>query len=465
VRAAGGGEDQAQGVGPGVLPGARLPDAGREHVGEGVALGGAAGVDRAAPLAALGCLDVQRAADLDDLAVHGHDAGGLVDLGDGQGGYLAPPQPGVGGEAGHQLRLACEGGEGLAELGHISMRGDLAGVNEQRGLPGDADGWLGCRAVPGLPVHEPKPGAGQVPAGDARPHQRGDAPPHPGAFPGRRRGVHHGLHVRGLDVLTRQAGDHRSHIPLAQPALGIGVLTRPWPARRMPPRRQVVGDQVRAGAFQARRVGCQPHADLLQLRGQPRLRHRLTEPPPPILGPHRPPRLPRHPRRVHRDPPAHLNHHTIRTTDGLAGVAANAGRPARLPPPGGAPGGPVAGRLCCFSVDPGLRGRYRRHGVPSLPAVCAGERASRCSEIGWSGAGSNRRPSAFQAGQSPCSRKTSQRGRCLPGAHGRQWLPSLSSRLSSVPHMDPTDDGQAPARTEPSARRSEAMAAPVRIRS
>jgi hypothetical protein len=39
----------------------------------------------------------------------------------------------------------------------------------------------------------------------------------------------------------------------------------------------------------------------------------------------------------------------------------------------------------------------------------------------------------FQAGQSPCSQKTSQRGRCLPVARGCQWLSSLSSRLSSIP--------------------------------
>jgi hypothetical protein len=39
-----------------------------------------------------------------------------------------------------------------------------------------------------------------------------------------------------------------------------------------------------------------------------------------------------------------------------------------------------------------------------------------------------------QAGHSPCLRTISQCGRCLPGAHGRRWLSSLSSGLSSVPH-------------------------------
>jgi hypothetical protein len=42
------------------------------------------------------------------------------------------------------------------------------------------------------------------------------------------------------------------------------------------------------------------------------------------------------------------------------------------------------------------------------------------------------RPSAFQAGHSPRSRQTSQRRGCLQGAHGRQWLPPLSSGLSSI---------------------------------
>ena len=103
VGASGGGEDQAQGVGPGGLLSAGLPEAGRDLLGEGVAGGGGAGVDGAPPFAALGQLDVELPADLDDLAVHGHDAGVLVDLVCGQGGQLAPPQPGIGGEAGHQL--------------------------------------------------------------------------------------------------------------------------------------------------------------------------------------------------------------------------------------------------------------------------------------------------------------------------------------------------------------------------
>ena len=58
----------------------------------------------------------------------------------------------------------------------------------------------------------------------------------------------------------------------------------------------------------------------------------------PFLGEHRPPWLPRLPRRVHRDPALHLRHHTGGIADGLAGVPADAGQAApaagRLAPPG-----------------------------------------------------------------------------------------------------------------------------------
>ena len=94
--AAGGGEHQPERVGSGVLLGPGLPGAGGEPVRERVAGRGAGGVDGAAPLAALGRLQVQRPGDLDDLAVHGDDPGGRGDLGGGQGEQLALPQPGVG---------------------------------------------------------------------------------------------------------------------------------------------------------------------------------------------------------------------------------------------------------------------------------------------------------------------------------------------------------------------------------
>ena len=120
--AAGGGEHQPEGVGPGGLLGAGLLDAGGDRLRQRVAGGGAGGVDGAAPLAALGRLQVQLPGDLDDLAVHGDDPGGRGDLGGGQGEQLALPQPGVGRGGGHQLVQvpAPPGGQGPAEPGHIS---------------------------------------------------------------------------------------------------------------------------------------------------------------------------------------------------------------------------------------------------------------------------------------------------------------------------------------------------------
>ena len=47
-------EDQTPGVGPGLVLGAGLPETGRDLLGEGADGEGGAGVDRAAPLAALG---------------------------------------------------------------------------------------------------------------------------------------------------------------------------------------------------------------------------------------------------------------------------------------------------------------------------------------------------------------------------------------------------------------------------
>ncbi len=266
--------------------------------------GGAGGVDGAPLFAALGRFDIQGAADLDDLAVHGDGPRGGVDLADGQGGQLAPPQPGVGSEAGHQLIPLRQGGEGVAEPGDISRRGDLGRVDIQAGFPGDAGLRLWCGPVAGLPVHFLEPRVGQVAAGEAGCDQGGDAPPQPGAFLRGRRGVHDGLHVAGLDVLARQPADHRGHVSAAQPGLGVGVLTRPRRSGRVPSRGQVVADQVGSGQFQARRVRGQPRGDFLDPGGEAVLGRRLALPPSAVLVPHRPPAVPLPPRRVHRDPPA-----------------------------------------------------------------------------------------------------------------------------------------------------------------
>src|SRR5690349_20235016 len=74
--AARGREQQPRRVGPGVLLGPGLLEAGGELLGERVALGGAGGVDGLAALAALGRTGQELAGDLDDLAVHVDDPGG-----------------------------------------------------------------------------------------------------------------------------------------------------------------------------------------------------------------------------------------------------------------------------------------------------------------------------------------------------------------------------------------------------
>jgi hypothetical protein len=216
--------------------GGGLLDAGGEFLGERVAVRGATRVYRLAVLAALGCLGVQVPGDLDHLAVHGDDTAGLVDLPDGQGGQLAPPQPAVGGGAGHQLiPLPVQArGQCPAELADVAAGRDLGGVDPQRRLPRDGHplGWQ--RAVPGLPVHHGQPRAGQVPALDARGDQGREHPVHPVAFPGRRRGVDDLLGVRGLAVLAGDRADDRRGEPLAQPPLGVGVLAGPQLPGRQP---------------------------------------------------------------------------------------------------------------------------------------------------------------------------------------------------------------------------------------
>jgi hypothetical protein len=177
-------------------------------------------------LAALGRLQVQRPGDLDDLAVHGDDPGGRGDLGGGQGEQLALPQPCVGRGAGHQLTQvpAPPGGQGPAEPGHIMIGGDLGGVDEQGRFPGDGHLRAGRGPARGLPVHLLEPGAGQVPGRDPRGDHGRQAPAQPRALPRGGRGVDDALHVGQADVLAGNPADDRGGEPLAQPALGVGVL-------------------------------------------------------------------------------------------------------------------------------------------------------------------------------------------------------------------------------------------------
>ncbi len=78
---------------PRAQEGARLLDAGGDRVRQRVAVRGAGGVNGAAPLAALGRLEVQRPGDPDDLAIHGDDAGIGGDLADGQANSLPCRSP------------------------------------------------------------------------------------------------------------------------------------------------------------------------------------------------------------------------------------------------------------------------------------------------------------------------------------------------------------------------------------
>ena len=155
------GEDQPERVGAGVLLGAGLLDAGGEPLGERVAGGRAARVDRPAELAVLRRFYVEVPGDLDHLAVHRDHPAGLVDLRDGQRGQLAPPQPAVGGGAGHQLiPLAVPpGGQRPAELADVAVGRDLGGVDPQRRFPGCAHPRARAAGGP-RPASAPWPAAG-----------------------------------------------------------------------------------------------------------------------------------------------------------------------------------------------------------------------------------------------------------------------------------------------------------------
>ena len=194
--------------------------------------------------------------------------------------------------------------------------------------------------------------------------------------------------------------DDRLGEPGAQPGLGVGVLAGPPLADRQPVRVQVMRDQRRAWLLQVRRPGRQPLGDLGQLGRQPGLGRRLPEPPLPVLGERRTPRITLGLRRVHQDPALHLHHHPGSVPDGLAGVTGQALLAARCPGLGyvsGTAGRPAETRLCWICVDLSFRQRGPRHRESLSSCIkCRLEGLTAGRERWWSGAGSNCRPSAFQ---------------------------------------------------------------------
>jgi hypothetical protein len=195
--------------------------------------------------------------DLDHLAVHRDFPPGRVDLADGQGGQLAPPQPAVGRGDGHQLIAVAvpPGGQRPAERGHVGVGGHLGRVDPQRRFTRSARPRRRQRAVSSLPVHLRQPPAGQVPAPQARGNQGGDHAPHPVALPRGGGGIDDLLHVPGRDVLAQDRADDRGGEPLAQPALGMRVLAGPLPLDREPVGGQVERDQVRTAERHVGRIG------------------------------------------------------------------------------------------------------------------------------------------------------------------------------------------------------------------
>src|SRR5205807_4070648 len=109
------------------------------------------------------------------------------------------------------------------------------------------------------------------------------------------------------------------------------------------------------------------------------LGHRLALPPPPALIPHRPPPVPRPPRRVHRDPALHLHHHTTVTPRNRAPGPDREGGAASGPWPrrsGRGPGYPGTGWLWVFCGDLGPDGRRPCHPSPPPPPVAQVRRAT-----------------------------------------------------------------------------------------
>ena len=212
----------------------------------------------------------------------------------------------------------------------------------------------GGSAVPGLPVHLRKACVSQVPA--LQPGR--DHTPDPAALPRRRRGVDDLLHVPDRDVVAAEPGDDRDCEPLAQAALGMGVLAGPLPVDPEPVRGQVVGDQVRAAQRHVGRIGLQPLGDVGQPGGELVLGRRLALLPLAVLVPDRPP---------------------------AALIPTRAAAPGGRPPgpthkcPAGCRaagfcllGDPAVSQLWGFRGETAPRGRLLRHGDPLSSCVIAG---------------------------------------------------------------------------------------------
>jgi hypothetical protein len=163
---------------------------------------------------------------------------------------------------------------------------------------------------------------------------------------------------------------------------------------------EVPRDQVRAGPGHVRRAHGKTPPDLLQLGGELLLRDGLALLPFAVLVPDRPPATALVTGRVHGDLEVEFDDRPVTTGGGPGLDAGNqAGRQPGCPRHCRALAGTAnraTGRLWGFCGDLEDRGCCLRHLHFLASCVSAGRRAD-ANDLGrWSGAGSNRRPSAFQ---------------------------------------------------------------------